>query len=212
MRRLILIFLMMISAYSATFGDNTGENTFIWNEANDIMFRARTPEEFTKAAEAYSKLLKRDIHNGHLLYNIGTALTLAGHYEMGADYLERAEMFMGTTWEIERNLSLAYALGDSSKVTALPWYRYPLFWHFNTPLNMRIAISVAAYLLFWLSLSLFAACPKSLSKGLLVISLVLLVLFGSSAATSIHQELSAPALKVSKLAPPFAEAQEGVMY
>lgn len=197
----ILTFLFILLAIAPVLANNTGEERFIWNEANSLMSSAQNKTDFINAANSYNKLLQRGIRNEPLLYNLGTALLMAGHYDHAADFLTRAERYSGTNWEIKRNLQLTYAKGDSSIVQPLPWYRFPLFWHYMLPLSTRIVIATCAYTLFWAALALARLRIRALSRTVAVISLLTLIIFGSSAATSIHQENSAPSLRIDQLPP-----------
>jgi tetratricopeptide (TPR) repeat protein len=199
MKQILITAIICITAMSNACADNTGENRFIWNESNSLMSRSRDKDDFLRAAIAYNKLLKRDIRNAPLLYNMGTALMMAGQYDHATTFLRRAERYSGTTWEIKRNLQLAQAKGDNSKILPLSWLRHPMFWHYLIPLSTRINIAVYSFTIFWLALTLSkAGCKKSL-RAITVLALVALILFGSSAATSIHQENNASILKPEQL-------------
>ncbi len=200
MKRILITAITCIIAMSNAYADNTGENRFIWNEANSLMSNARNKDDFLRAANAYNKLLKRDVRNAPLLYNMGTALMMADQHEHAATFLKRAERYSGTTWEIKRNLQLAQAKGDNSKLLPLSWHRHPMFWHYLVPLSTRMNIAVYSFAIFWLTIILSkAGCKKSL-RAITVLALAALILFGSSATTSIHQESVAPILKTEQLA------------
>jgi len=177
-------------------GDVSMERRFLWNEANALMAAAQTVEDFSAAAEAYGRLIDAGVRNGPLFYNLGLALLQAERYEEALAALRRAERYAGSTEDIRRNMRLCLRRGDSA--AALPWYRFPLFWHFGLPGAIRLSIAAAAFSACWLSLLMRRIGPRHTADALLAVSLAVLVLFASSAATTLHQEsreASFPALR-----------------
>lgn len=195
----MILSVFCVAATTSLYASNTDADLFIWNEANTLMSNARSKEDFTRAAEVYNKLIERGTKNSDILYNLGTALVLAGDYDNAAEALIRAERYSGTTWSIKRNLTLALAEGDNARIVPLPWYRYPLFWHYLLSLSQRISLAICAYSLFWLSLILRLYRFRAIASTITVISVAFLILFGSSAATSVYHEHIAPNLSISPL-------------
>jgi len=78
--------------------------------------------------------------------------------------------------------------GKKNVTVALPWYRFPLFWHYGIPGPTRMTIAVCAFFFCWIALILGAAGPHRTARRLLILALAILVLFGSSILTSLHQE------------------------
>ncbi len=193
----IIISAICIASITSVYANNSDEDLFIWNEANSLMSNARSKEDFSQAAVSYNKLLERGTKNAPILYNLGTALVLAGYYEEAERCLVRSERYSGTTWAISRNLTLALAEGDNAKIAPLPWHRYPLFWHYMLSMSQRIILAICAYSLFWFSLILRLTRFKSTASTVTTISLAFLMLFGSSAATSIYHENIAKTLKIN---------------
>jgi hypothetical protein len=151
---------------------------------------ADTPDAFDRSARALERILDMGGCNAALLYNYGTALLMADHPAAALRALIRAERYSGTTWELKRNMRLAIRdIADGVSDPGLPWYRVPLFWHYGIPGRTRITIASLAFLLVWLSILLRQAGIKETSRTILTVALVLLILFGSSAATTLYQEL-----------------------
>jgi hypothetical protein len=164
------------------------ERIFIWDEANAKMLTARTREQFLDAATSYRKLANAGVSNGALFYNLGTALLMAGELDEGREYLLRAERYMGSNWDIERNMLICAAGKDKNETISLPWYRFFLFWHYGLPVTTRMNIAVYSFAGIWLLLILRRLGFRKITPPLLTMLLIALILFGSSTATTIHQE------------------------
>ena len=161
---------------------------FAWNEANARMQAAGSKEDFARAAESYERLTHRGIVNGPLLYNLGTARLMAHNYEGAERALARAERYVGTTWEIRRNLTLATAHGSTDQPLGLPWYRLFLFWHYGPSATARLNIAVYAFAMLWALLTVRLFVSSATLRRLVVLTLVLAALFGSSVLVTVHQE------------------------
>ncbi len=160
---------------------------------------ASTPGEFDQTAAALSRILDQGIRNAPLLYNYGTSLLMAGRYHEALNALSRSERYSGTTWELERNMRLALrGIDDGLVIPKLPWYRSLLFWHYGLSGQTRVTIASIAVLLVWVSLLLRMVGLRDTYRTLLGVGIALLILFGSSAITTIYLELRPDA----SLAPP----------
>ena len=182
--------LLMVSAIKAAAISET-ERIFIWNEANSRLAAASAPEEFLRAAETYGKLVRAGVRNGPLFFNLGTALLKARRYEAALNALLRAERYMGTNAEIKRNMVLAIAGAKNDDNTSLPWSRFVLFWHYGLAGGIRMTVAAAAFSACWLALAMRRLGARNFANQLLTISLLILILFGSSVATTLHQEAKA---------------------
>mgnify|MGYP001608864109 CR=1 FL=1 len=167
------------------------ERRFIWDEATTQISTARTPDDFLNAARTYQKLADAGVRNGPLFYNLGTALLKAGQYGDATEALLRSERYMGTNPEIRRNLLLASARGQKGRDVYLPWYRIPLFWHFELGGPVRAAVATMAFTHFWIALALRFLGSRRIARPLLGVALLGIVLFGSSTATTLYQETRA---------------------
>jgi hypothetical protein len=151
------------------------------------MASAESRTGFLRAAEAYRTLLVQGVSNGPLLYNYGAALLQAERYEEARHAFVRAERHLGTTPEIRRSLVISSAAG-SSVPASLPWYRLPLFWHYGLPGSIRITVAAAAFSLFWVALAIRNLGFKDSARHVVILSLLVLMLFGSSVAVTLHSE------------------------
>ena len=185
-----ILAILLVSGLPAWALDGS-ERTFIWNEANAIMAAATKPDDFRRAAQTYQKLTDAGVRNGPLFYNLGTALLQAGQYANALDALARAERYLGRQPDIRRNMSIALARKQKTPRVEWPWYRILLFWHFNLSGATRTVIAVAAFTLFWLALTLRRLGLRRGLNAVVLLSLLAIVAFGSSMATTWHQEMTA---------------------
>jgi hypothetical protein len=155
------------------------------------MATAAVPDDFRRAAQTYQKLVDAGVRNGPLFFNMGTALLQAGQYDNALDALSRAEMHLGNQPDIRRNMRIAMVRKQKTPGAEWPWYRILLFWHFNLTSSTRTAIAVSAFSLFWLALILRRLGVQRGMRTLTILALLVFVAFGSSVATSAHQELAA---------------------
>ena len=176
----------------------------MWNEGNARAAAARTPREFAAAADAYRRLAASGVANGPLFYNLGPVSLKAERYDEAAAALRRAERYLGATPDIERNLTLALAAGRRGVPAALPWYRLLLFWHYGLPASQRVAVAAVAFSGIWLALALRVAGRVRACNSLLTLSLVVFMLFGSSALTSLQEEAKARRGDSAAASPPRA--------
>jgi hypothetical protein len=181
------IVVLLVCAVSVCTGTQT-ERQFIWAEANSQVSSAQTTDDYLRAAESYQKLVDSGVRNGPLFHNLGTSLLKAGLYNDAARALMRAERYLGNNWDVRRNLLIAVKGQAGDEEATLPWHRFPLFWHYGLATSTRTAAAVFGFAGVWLALILRRLSVRAPSRQMLGISLLLLVLFGSSAATSIHQE------------------------
>jgi hypothetical protein len=151
---------------------------------------AQTREDFLEAAGAYRRLELRGARGADLFYNHGTALLLAGRHAESARSLMRAERYDGAAPDIRRNLELALAGSDDPARGAqrFPWQRVPFFWHYGLSAPARAGIAAFAWLLLCAGLAWRVLAGPGRGRGVLWPALVLLLLFGSSAATSYWEE------------------------
>lgn len=162
--------------------------SFLWRQANACMSSARTGEEFLDAANAYEELVRSGVRNGPLLYNLGLALLQAGHHDEAIRALLGAERYLGADEDVRRNLRLSYAGREETEEGNLPWYRFPLFWHFDLGTPVRTHVAVLAFTAVWAALLLRSFGLRRMSEPLFAAAVLVLVLFGSSAVTSMYQE------------------------
>ncbi len=170
------------------------ERQFLWDEANTQMGTAQTADDFLRAARTYGRLVEAGARNGPLFHNLGAALVKAGRYEQATPVLLRAERYMGNTPDLRQNLLVAAARGQADALPSLPWYRPLLFWHYGLATRTRFLVAAAAFSLAWLAVAFRLLGWQAGARPLLATALVVLVLFGSSTLTSLHQEAAQPPL------------------
>lgn len=171
--------------------DDMAEREFMWEQANAATASAQTPGDFAAAARLYRQLAESGVKNATVFHNLGTALLKAEKYDEAVSALLRAERYSGTTWDIERNLLIATAGGGDIQAVSLPWHRLILFWHYGLPCRTRLLVAICSFAALWLCLVLRRCGLKAMVDPAIVLAAVLLVLFGSSTATSLHQEAQA---------------------
>ncbi len=188
---LLCTIVFLASAPHSVRAGNARERQFIWNEANAMVLSARTADDFSQAAAAYRKLVDSGVVNGPLFHNLGTSLLQAGQHEQALSVFLRAERYSGSTWDTRRNIVLAMAGDADEKTYALPWHRYPLFWHYGMPCSVRISVAVLAFASFWIALSMLILGLRRPANMLMILSVALCLIFAYSATTSYHNEANA---------------------
>ena len=173
------------------FASNSDERSFFWQEANSMMASAREPADFLQAAATYQKLVDTGARNGPVFANLGAALLQANRNQDALNAFLRAERYLGYDREITRGIQTAIARIEKTPDAPLPWYRFLLSWHFRLACATRAWIAGGAFCLFWVALTFRRVGWHRLARPLLVLALVALALFGSSAATSLYQEANA---------------------
>lgn len=172
----------------AVYALSPAERQFLWQAANAQMSTAQASDDFLRAAEAYQKLVDAGVHNGPLFANLGTALLQAGRNNEAREAFLRAERYSGSDPEISAGIRAALARQQKSDAIALPWYRIPLFWHFEWGAPVRAVTTIILFTLFWIGLALRFLGLRRIARSLLAIALLGIILFGSSTATTLYQE------------------------
>ncbi len=164
------------------------------------MASAHRPEEFAAAAATYRRLIAAGARNGPLFYNLGTALLRAGEYDAAINALLRSERYVGSNPEITQNLLIALAREDAEAEAALPWYRFPLFWHYGLSANLRIAMAAGAFAAGCILLALWQMGSRT-ARQVMFVAWFVFALFGSSVITTLHQESQANRLNLDQSPP-----------
>ncbi len=167
------------------------EADFVWNDANSLMTSARAPADYTAAAAEYQKLIDMGIRNAPLFYNQGTAFLQAGRFDDALRILARAECYGGAQGDVARNLQIARARKAGLKTRVMLWDRVLLFWHYRLPAETRILVAAAGFSLWWLGLALRVLRRPTAARRVMAVAVIVLVIFGSSAVTTLMQEQSA---------------------
>lgn len=167
------------------------EATFLWEDANTSLAAARTAQEFQAAAAQYQKLADAGIRNAPLFYNQGTALLQAGRNDDAIRVLSRAERYAGHRTDVTRNLQIAHARKAGLKTRVALWDRVALFWHYGLAGSTRLLVAAIAFSALWVGLALRLLRRTRTSRFVLAVATALLILFGSSALTTVLQEQAA---------------------
>ncbi len=182
----IALVLCLMCGFALSANADEVRNRFLWEEANMRMATAVRPADYLEAADTYRELYATGVQNAPLLYNMGTAFLMAQQYEAARRAFSAAEVFTGATASIERNMVLALMAGNSSADVTLPWYRLPLFWHFKTPLGLRITLTVIVVTALW-ALAILRLLGWRLGwRRAFVLVLAIFIVLGSSVLVSLH--------------------------
>jgi tetratricopeptide (TPR) repeat protein len=197
---LAVLSLTLVSSVHAVKQVASAERRFLWNQANSQMASAHGAGDFAEAAATYRRLVASGARNGPLFYNLGTALLRAGQYEEAVDALLRAERHVGGNPEITQNLLIALAREDKEAEVALPWYRFPLFWHYGLSAHLRMAVTAGAFAAGCILLALWQLGSHT-ARQVMFVAWFVFALFGSSVITTLHQESQADRLSVQQALP-----------
>lgn len=167
------------------------EASFLWNEANTQLAAARAPRDYAAAAEAYQRMIDAGIRNAPLFYNQGTAFLLAGRHDDAIRVLARAERYAGIQADIARNLQIAKARKAGLKTRVMLWDRVLIFWHYRLPAPTRVLLGAIGFCALWVGMALRLLHWRTTARWVVAAGVLLLVLFGSSALTTLVQEQSA---------------------
>lgn len=205
---------LFVGGGTAARGEGTEERAFLWQQANIAMGEARSPDDFAAAAALYADLIAAGARNGAVFHNEGTALLMAGRHSDAARSFLQAERYAGSRPDLARNLELAAARSGGAS-SPLPWYRVPLFWHYALPCATRTMVVAAAFAMLWIAGAIRLLGRPVLARTLAAWSCVVLMLFGSSVAATLHaesgagQEREVARLLQRKMAPPAARPTGG---
>jgi hypothetical protein len=161
---------------------------FLWSYGNALMALAGDTNGFDRAAAVYDRLLRTGVRNGPLFYNRGLALLGAGRREDAVRAFLRAERYMGSDADIRRNLRIALAPDPGRGTASLPWYRFPLAWHFALSAPVRLALTVIPWCAFWGMLILRKLGWRRHASAVLAATILIAALFASSVLTSVFRE------------------------
>lgn len=157
--------------------------------ATTQLLTANSPAQFNSAAKALERVIDSGVRNAPLFYNYGTALLMAEQPQAALNAFIRSERYSGTTWELKRNMLMAISkIDENINTPTLPWHRTPLFWHYGLSARMRITIASIAFLMIWIAILLRKTKFRKNHHIISAIAITLLIIFGSSAATTIYQE------------------------
>lgn len=124
-------------------------------QANLLVNTAISKKDFTAIATNYYTRFSYNFNSSKpipaLLHNYATALTLAGHPQKAIDVIDYIETITGTTKELDNSRLFAMqslqeqdslqteedGISTILESPTLPWYRMPLFWHYQYSISER---------------------------------------------------------------------------
>ena len=124
-------------------------------QANLLVNTAISKKDFTAIATNYYTRFSYNFNSSKpipaLLHNYATALTLAGHPQKAIDVIDYIETITGATKELDNSRLFAMqslqeqdslqteedGISTILESPTLPWYRMPLFWHYQYSISER---------------------------------------------------------------------------
>jgi tetratricopeptide (TPR) repeat protein len=174
--------LLCGAGVSPAFGESAFDATF--NAAQAEFEKAKTPADYTRAAEQFNVLLASGYQNGAVYFNLGNAYFLAGDYGRAIVAFRKAKFFRPRDPCLDANLRTALSRAGVSD-PPLPWWRNILFWSgwFAYPARFRfalaawvVAVGLATAGLFLRSRRMYLACG-ALALGAALLSAELSVAY-----------------------------------
>lgn len=164
------------------------ERQFMWDAANTALAQAREPSDYLDAARRYQEMVDRGVLNGVIFYNQGLALLMAGRHADAVRVFLRAERYLGRAPDLSANLRIARARQSGQRLASEPWQRILLFWHYGLPCAWRSLVGAVGFSVVWLSLSARLLGFRRVARVGMALGLAAVVIFGSSAVTSLYQD------------------------
>lgn len=184
---MLLIIAVAAFALTASAIASDSESDFLWQKAWSRTLSANSEDGFLAAAKDYSELIGSGVRNEYVFYNMGTALLMAGDRDNAVLALERAERYGGMNARLLQNIQIASAAKDELQTTT-SWLRTVFFWHYILPMLWRTNIAIAVWTWLFILLAIGRLAGRRTPRTVLIVTLLLLAAFGSSALTSLLQE------------------------
>lgn len=139
-------------------------------QANLLVNTAISKKDFTAIATNYYTRFSYNFNSSKpipaLLHNYATALTLAGHPQKAIDVIDYIETITGTTKELDNSRLFAMqslqeqdslqteenGISTILESPTLPWYRMPLFWHYQYSISERGNALCIIWTILWVLL------------------------------------------------------------
>lgn len=184
-------------------------------QANLLVNTAISKEDFTAIATNYYTRFNYNFNSDKpiptLLHNYATALTLAGHPQKAINVIEHIEAITGATKELDNSRLFAMqTLQEQDSLQAeedgtatilesptLPWYRFPLFWHYKYSISERGNALCIIWTMLWMLLiiRLFPTNKKPLNIATAL--LLIVFIFVSSSYLASRELLNNPIPKIT---------------
>jgi tetratricopeptide (TPR) repeat protein len=126
MKSLLVIVILCVAGLGAA---ERGERERDFIRALELFDKAKTPEEYRLAGDAFDSLLQDGYRNGAVYYNLGNARMRAGEYGKAIAAYRKAKLYRPRDQYLEANLkqALSVAPGRLPDPPA-PWWKLVLFW------------------------------------------------------------------------------------
>jgi hypothetical protein len=139
-------------------------------QANLLVNAAVSKKDFTAIATNYYTRFSYNFNSSKpipaLLHNYATALTLADHPQKAIDVIDYIETITGTTKELDNSRLFAMqslqeqdslqteedGISTILESPTLPWYRMPLFWHYQYSISERGNALCIIWTILWVLL------------------------------------------------------------
>lgn len=150
-----IIVAILLSISTTQIEKRSTPDEYELRQANLLVNAAVSKKDFTAIATNYYTRFSYNFNSSKpipaLLHNYATALTLAGHPQKAIDVIDYIETITGTTKELDNSRLFAMQSlqeQDSLQIEkdgistilespTLPWYRMPLFWHYQYSISER---------------------------------------------------------------------------
>lgn len=126
MKRILVIAALSVAGLSAA---EKGERERDFIRALELFDKAKTPDEYRLAGDAFDSLLRDGYQNGAVYYNLGNARMRAGEFGRAIAAYRKAKLYRPRDPYLEANLkqALSVAPGRLPDPPA-PWWKLVLFW------------------------------------------------------------------------------------
>jgi len=195
---MLMAVLVLFSAAPQVLGQTADEMSPLFRQANELFRTANEARQSDpqRAAELYRKSLLRleqlernGLRNGKLYYNIGNIHFRLNDLGRAILSYRQAQQYIADDPNLRQNLAYARSqrIDRIEPQQERQLLQTLLFWHYELPRSVRVALFVIAYVGFWLFAAgrLFTAAP--LVKWGLTVSLI----FAALSSVSLAAELRA---------------------
>ncbi|HYF48793.1 MAG TPA: tetratricopeptide repeat protein [Planctomycetota bacterium] len=185
MRVRILAFALAAASCFAAHEGGSRERTFV--QALEAFDRAKSPEDFRRAAELFESMLQDGYKNGAVYYNLGNAWMKAGEHGRAIAAYRKAQPFRPRDPYLQANLNQALSTAPGKLPPApQPWWRQVFFWKdwFAIPEKFMVATALGL-IAFLLALAALKWTPSRAALNRAALTLAALsVLAGIEASMS----------------------------
>lgn len=206
----LIAFLFSLNVQDET--EKTSTDNFDIRHANLLINSAKTKEDFSNVAINYYEKLNFEAgcNSVETLHNYATVLTLAGYPEKAIEVIEYIETATGSTSELDNSMLFALQtiqeeenlISDDEVTTimekpTLPWYRTPLFWHYDFSISQRANALGIIWCTFWCVLIFMIHSKKKKHLKISLVFVIILLIFISSSYLISRSTINRPIPKLN---------------